>query len=106
MLSLVEQQSKVHWGLPASLWQGLIVIIVIDLRIEKSSDDIQMIDGPAMFSDHGDEISKSSELSIRGINFSEMRFFVVLNQEPSFVPNGAVRIVFRLVAPISANWLD
>jgi len=63
---------------PAS-WQRHIDIIVIDLRIEKSSDHIQMIDVPAMVSDQGDEISKSGEFSDRGISFSKVRLFVAFN---------------------------
>ena len=54
-------------------------IIVIDLRIEKRSDHIQMMDVPAILSDQGDEISKSGEFSDSGISFSEVRVFVAFN---------------------------
>jgi len=56
--------------------QHHINIIVIDLRIEKSSNHIEMIDVPAMLSDQGDEISKNGEFSDRAISFSEVRLFV------------------------------
>ena len=54
-------------------------MIVIDLGIEKSSDHIQMIDVPGMFSDLGDEIPKSGEFSDRGIGFSKVCLFIDFN---------------------------
>jgi len=62
-----------------------------------------MIDVPAMFPDHRDEIPKSGELSDRGIIFSEMCMFVTFHYEVCFLLNGAVRIVFRHGDPIGAN---
>jgi len=59
-----------------------------------------------MLSDEGYEISKSREFSDRGISFSEVCLCVAFNDEVCFVSYGAVRIVFRLVDPFGANWLD
>jgi len=59
-----------------------------------------------MLSDQGDEISKSGGLSDRGISFSEVRLFVAFDDQACFVSYGAIRIVFRLLDPFGANWLD
>jgi len=59
--------------------QGHIDIIIIDLGIEKSSDHIQIIDVPAMFSNQGDEIPQSGEFSDRGIGFSEVCLFIAFD---------------------------
>jgi len=56
--------------------QGYIDIVIITIWIQQSSDQIQMIDALAMFSKQGDEITKSGELSDRGIGFSEVCSFI------------------------------
>jgi len=67
------------WAFRPAFGQGYIDIIVIDLRIEKTSDHIQMIDVPAIFYDLGDEIPKGGEFSNRDVSFSEVRLFVAFN---------------------------
>jgi len=59
-----------------------------------------------IFSEQGDEIPKSGEFSDSGISFSEVLLFVPFNYPECFALYGAVRIVFCLVDPFGANWLD
>jgi len=56
-----------------------IHIIVIDLGIEKSRDNIEMMDIPDIISGKGDEIPKSGEFSDRGISFSEVSSLAAFN---------------------------
>ena len=79
MLSLVEQRCRYVEAFRPTFGQRHIDIFVINLRIEKSSDHIQMIDVPAMFSDQGDEISKWGEFPNSGIGFSDGGLFVAFN---------------------------
>jgi len=65
-----------------------------------------MIDVPVMFSDQGDEIPKSGEFSDWGIGFCKVHLFIPFNYYACFVSYGALRIVFRVVHPFGANWLD
>jgi hypothetical protein len=62
-----------------SLGQGDIDIIVIDLRIEKSSENLHMIDVPTMFSDQSDEIPKVDEFSDSGMSFYEIHLLIAVN---------------------------
>jgi hypothetical protein len=57
--------------LPA-LGQGDVHTIVINLGIGKSSDNVQLIEPPAMFSDKGDDIQKGCEFFNIGIRFCEV----------------------------------
>jgi len=59
--------------------QGHIHINVSNLRIEKCSDDIEMINLPAMFSNPTDGILNSGEHSDRDISFSKIHFFKDFN---------------------------
>jgi len=79
---------------------------VIDLGFEKGRDHIEKIDIPAMFSDPGDEILESGEFSNQVICYFKVCLFVVFKYLAYFVLYSAVRIVFRLVDPFGANWLD
>jgi len=70
--------------------------------VENSSAHIQMIDIPAIFSNHRDEILTSGEFPDRGTSFSGIRLFIAIDYSPCFVPSSAVRMVFRLVDPFGA----
>jgi len=78
-------------------------IVIIDLRIEKSSDDIQTINVPARLCDQGDKILKSGEFSDRGISFSDVHLFVALNHSACLVSYGGVGLLFHLVDQFGAN---
>jgi len=61
---------------PPSIGQCHIDIIVIDFGIKKCSDQLEMMDVPAIISGKGDVKPKSREYCNRGLSFAEVHSFV------------------------------
>jgi hypothetical protein len=60
----------------------------------------------SVFPDERDAILEGIELPNRDISVTQMRLLVFLNDKPCFVLCGPVRIVFSVVNPLRANWLN